>query len=288
MGTNISHGYRLKADIDPFHFVARLREVMDPARDAADAKLLAGLYATAVDNPWFAGKPIEEQAGYAAWRGWKLEQDGMKPGWRDHDPNEFGIQIGLDEVTGRHLILLISYNEDLTETFRTISDIERYGYWSAEHPPEGVTETEWDERRDAWDRVIARPGYTNMLDFNLRPVYDGGVRRLLGIEGEDTTAVYASLPSDAERALDAGRNAYSRYLADVCGIDAMKAVQHVVFGRSADISLVTDVTVDYLPKITPDLMQHGSHGQVIDPAYHDAVRDACAALYELDKERLQR
>jgi hypothetical protein len=68
MGTNISHGYRLKSDIDPFHFVARLREVMDPARDAADAKLLAGLYVRAVDNPWFYGKPIGK-VPVTAWRG---------------------------------------------------------------------------------------------------------------------------------------------------------------------------------------------------------------------------
>lgn len=288
MGTNIGHGYRLKPGIDPFAFVARLREVMDPARDAADAQLLAGLYVSAVDGPWFSGKPIEEGAGYAAWREWKMEQDGMKPGLRDHDPNEFGVQIGLDDATGRHLILLISYNEELTDAFRTLDDVEKYGYWSAEHPPEGVTEAEWDERRDAWGRVIARPGYTNMLSFNLRPAYDGGVRRLLGIDGEDTTPVFASLSSDADRAHNAGGNAYSSYLIGEHGIDAMDAVQHVVFGRSKNLSLVTDVAASYLPTITPELMQHGSHGQVIDPDYHGAVRTACVALYELDKEKLGR
>lgn len=63
MGTNISHGYRLKAGTDPFAFVARLRAVMDPARDAADAKLLADLYFRAIDDPWFRGMPVEDQAG---------------------------------------------------------------------------------------------------------------------------------------------------------------------------------------------------------------------------------
>ena len=288
MGTNIGHGYRLKPGIDPFAFVARLREVMDPARDAADAQLLAGLYVRAVDNQWFSDKPIEEGAGYAAWREWKMEQDGMKPGLRDHDPNEFGVQIGLDDATGRHLILLISYNEELTDAFRTLDDVEKYGYWSAEHPPEGVTEAEWDERRDAWGRVIARPGYTNMLSFNLRPAYDGGVRRLLGIDGEDTTPVFAALSSDADRAHNAGSNTYSSYLINEHGINAMDAVQHVVFGRPKNLSLVTDVAASYLPTITPELMQHGSHGQVIDPDYHGAVRTACVALYELDKEKLGR
>lgn len=287
MGTNISHGYRLKTGTDPFAFVARLREVMDPARDAADAKLLADLYARAIDDPWFRGQPIEEGAGYTAWRNWKKEQDGMSQGVRDHDPNEFGVQIGLDESTGRHLILLISYDNDLTEVFRALDDIEPYGYWSAEEPPEGITEAEWAERRDAWDRVIERPGYTNMLSFNLRPVYDGGVRRLLGIDGNDTAPVFAAIRPDPERARDAGGNAYSSYLVIEHGIDPSKAVQHVGFGRSAKLSLVTDVAAAYLPGITPDLVAEGSCGAVIDPAYTTAMQTACAALFELDKERLK-
>lgn len=213
MGTNISHGYRLKPGIDPLAFVARLREVVDPARDAADAKLLAGLYVKAIDTPWFRGAPIGHDAGWTAWREWRKEQDAMRPMERDHDPNEFGVQIGLDVATGRHLILLISYNEDLTDAFRTLDDVEEYGYWSAEQAPDGVSEAEWAERREAWDSVIARPGYTNMLTFNLRPVYDSGVRRFLGIDGDDTAPVFAALPSDAERARDVGGIAYSGYLA---------------------------------------------------------------------------
>jgi hypothetical protein len=288
MGTNISHGYRLKPGVDPFAFVARLREAMDPARDAADAALLAGLYVRAIDNPWFHGKPIAEGAGYTAWREWKLEQNGLTPGRRDHDPNEFGVQIGLDEATGRHLILLVSYNEILTDAFRTLADVEPYGYWSSEEPPEGITETEWAERREAWDRVIARPGYTNMLNFNLRPVYDGGVRRLLGIDGDDTTPVFAALPSDAERARDAGGNAYIQYLGTEHGIDIRDACNHVVFRRSVKLELVEDVAAAYLPAIKPELVTEGSHGTVIDPVYAEAMTAACAALYELDKEKLTR
>jgi hypothetical protein len=51
----IHHGYWLKPGIEPFAFIARVREVMDPARDLADAKLLAELYAEAIDETWFKG-----------------------------------------------------------------------------------------------------------------------------------------------------------------------------------------------------------------------------------------
>jgi hypothetical protein len=289
MGTNISHGYRLKPGVDPFAFVARLREVMDPARDAADAALLAGLYVRAIDSPWFHGKPIEENTGYEAWRAWKKEQDSMSKMERRHDPNEFGVQIGLDPATGRHHLLLISYNHELTDVFEEIDGVEEYGYWNnTDSYPAGVTVADWEDRRAAWDRVIPRSGYTNMLTFNLRSAYDGGVRRLLGIDGEDTTPVFAALPSNAERARNAGGDAYASYLRDAHDIDAMRAVQHVVFGRSARLSLVTDVAAAYLPAITPELVTEGSHGAVIDPAYAPAMQAACEALYELDKEKLAR
>lgn len=79
MSTNIEHGYRLNAGIDPFTFIGRVREVMDPARDAADAKLLADLYVDAIDQQWFRGEPIPAKAGHAAWREWHLEQMKLSP-----------------------------------------------------------------------------------------------------------------------------------------------------------------------------------------------------------------
>jgi hypothetical protein len=289
MTTKIGNGYRLAAGTDPFEFVARLREVMDPARDAADAALLAGLYVRAIDDPWFRGQPVEANAGLTAWRAWKTEQGSLSKMDRRHDPNEFGVEIGLDVVTGRHLLLLISYNRDLTDAFEDIDGVEEYGYWnSTDSYPDGVTEADWAERKAAWNRVIPRSGYTNLLTFNLRPAYDGGVRRLLGIDGEDTNPVFASLPSDAERARDAGGNAYMSYLIKEKGIDMFDAGNHVVFGRSAQLSLVTDVAAAHLPAITQELVTDGSHGAVIDPAYKVAMQAVCEELYELDKENLAR
>ncbi len=68
-----------------------MREMMDPARGLADAKLLAGLYADAVDRERFNGKPIEPCAGNSALRAWHHEQSKLSPLDREHDPNEFGV-----------------------------------------------------------------------------------------------------------------------------------------------------------------------------------------------------
>lgn len=289
MSTKIGHGYRLKTGIEPFAFITRLREVMDPARDAADAKLLAGLYADAVDGAWFDGEPIEEGAGYTAWRNWYLKQAGMGSLDIDRDPNSFGVQIGQDPVTGGFYLLLLTDHEDLRAAFKAMPEIEEYGYWDTNNSyPDGVTAADWKIREALWDRIIHRPGRTNLLTFKLRPAHDSGVRALLGSDGEDTSAVFTSLRPDLERAQDAGGNAYSRYLATVRGIDPMRASTHVVFGRSKQLSLVTDVAAAYLPTITPELVTEGSHGTVIDPGYTAAMNAACEALYELDKETLDR
>ena len=289
MSTSIQNGYRLTAGTDPFIFLTRLRKVMDPARDAADAKLLAGLYVAAIDGPWFRGKPVEENAGLEAWRAWKKEQDSLGVLDRRHNPNELGVEIGLDEVTGRHHVLLISYNRDLTEAFKTVDGVEEYGYWnSTDSYPPGVTAEDWEVRKAAWNRVIPRTGYPNLLSFTLRPAYDAGVSRFLGLDGEETAPVFAALPSDAERARDAGSNAYMSFLAKEKGIDPMDAVCFVGFGRSKQLSLVTDVAASHLLAITPELVTEGSRGAVIDQGYAPAMQAACEALYELDKERLSR
>lgn len=206
---------------------------------------------------------------------------------RRHDPNEFGVEIGLDAVTGRHHVLLISYNRDLTRAFQEIEGVEEYGYWNdTDSYPEGVTAADWQERKAAWNRIIPRGGQTNLLSFNLRPAYDDGVRDFLGLDGQDTAPVFAALPSDEERARNAGGNAYSSFLVQEKGLEVMDVLNFVGFGRSAQLSLVTDVAATYLPAITPELVIQGSHGKVIDPAYAPAMRSACEALYELDKERL--
>lgn len=283
MSTNISHGFALKPGIEPFAFIARVREVMDPARDAADAKLLAGLYADAIDEAWFGGVPIAPKAGYTAWRAWHLEQSRMNPMEVGHDPNEFRIQIGQDPRNRGYYLLVITYNEDLREAFEAMDEISEYGYWNGtDSYPDGVTLADWEIRRALWNRVIPSGGRSNMLTFNLRHASDRGVSRLLGADGDDTSAVFASLPSAAERAYRVGGNAYISYLVNIHGVDVMDAVRDVAFGRVGDLSLVTDVVAAHLPVITEALVTEGSAGTVIDPAYQDALQAACAQVYALN------
>lgn len=289
MSTTINDGFKLKPGIDPFDFIARVREHMDPARDAADAKLLAELYAEEIDRTWFKGEPIEAEAGYSAWRNWYLEQSKMSPMERRHDPNEFGVQIGKDPVTGGYYLLAVVYNHDLREAFKQMDEIEEYGYWNtSDSYPDGVTRADWEVRGALWNRIIPRAGHTNMMTFKLRGPYDGGVRELVDTIGDESSPVFAQLPTDRERAKMTACNAYCSYLVNEFGVDPFDAANHVMFGRSKQISLVIDVAVAHLPAITPELVTTGSDGAVIDPGYTEAMRAACEKLAELDKDKLAR
>jgi hypothetical protein len=288
MSTIIRHGFRLKAGIDPFDFIARVREHMDPARDIADAKLLAELYAEQIDRDWFAGKPIEAEAGYTIWRTWHLEQSKMRPMERRHDPNEFGIQLAKDSLTGDYYVLVVTYNHDLREAFEEMQEVTEYGYWNDSNGPEDLSDKEWEHRKQLWNRIIPRAGRSNMVTFTLRNAYDGGVRELVDGEGDADSPIYGQLPTDRERAKSVAMDAYTTYLAREVGIDVMDACNHVIFGRSTNINLVIDVATAYLPAITPDLVTKGSEGAAIDSGYKEAMRAACEHLAELDKKKLAR
>jgi hypothetical protein len=43
MSTTIRNGYRLAPGTSPFEFARRVRDIIDPIRDRADAEMLAGL-----------------------------------------------------------------------------------------------------------------------------------------------------------------------------------------------------------------------------------------------------
>jgi hypothetical protein len=205
---------------------------------------------------------------------------------RRHDPNGFGIQIGFDAVTSSHVLLVLTENHYLREVFDDMDEIEEYGYWNDTNGPDDICEEDWQARKELWDRIIPWSGRSNMLTFTLRPPYDGGPRRYLGVDGEDTSPVFTSLPDDHERAKAIAMAAYTSYLHNEHGIEPWTAAQHVVFGRSKNLPLVVDVVTPYLPAITPELVTEGSHGTVIAPAFSAALKAACDELYTLDKEKL--
>lgn len=156
MSTKIYHGYRLAEGTDLFAFCERLRALADPLRDELDLELLNRLAS------W--GR---ESLGSAVGR-WQAMQEEMRPDVYGHDPHRLDVVFLRDSITERILALL--YTEKFTKLWESLPEVEYFGYWNNTDPDEDCTELEFDQRGEAWERVLGwdvpvRRGLT----FTLRP-----------------------------------------------------------------------------------------------------------------------
>lgn len=179
MSTKIYNGYRLSPAVDLFEFTGRLRTVMNPIRARLDAGALMDRAVTAIDAADARGEARPQHVLLAAMNEFDGEQRNLNPRHRGYDPNRFEVSFGYDQQTCRLLCLLYADQPEFTEAWESLPEVEEYGYWNNADQPEGVTDAGWDERRDAWERVM--PGYTApvecMLSFSLRaaPPYGSGM-----------------------------------------------------------------------------------------------------------------
>jgi hypothetical protein len=190
MSTKIYNGYRLSPAVDLFEFTGQLRAVMNPIRTRLDAKMLMDRAITAVDTADARGEARPQAALFTALTGFDDEQRTMDPDQRVHDPHRFEVSFGRDQLTGRILCLLYADQREFTDTWESLPEVEPYGYWDNADQPQGVADAEWEQRREAWKRVM--PGCTPpvecMLSFSLRsaPPYGTGMVELI-VSGSDKT-----------------------------------------------------------------------------------------------------
>jgi hypothetical protein len=283
MSTKIPNGFRLAEGTDLAAFKTSVRSVIDPLRDQEDLKLLAIETAKYVDTSWLAGEPVLPGAADAAYARWADAQSKMSVNDYDHDENRFKLSIGTDPGTGRIMVIAHAENRVLLEAFEGMTEVEEYGYWDhSDSYPEGVTRADWKVREAAWDRTLPGARVSDTMDtWTLRDTV--AIREEL----RSVAALLPHVPEAADRARNAGMDAYANHLHQVRGIEVMKAVRFVVFGRGVSVRPVIDTVASYLPALTTELLTDGSGDTVIDPGYQDAVTAACAALYEQDKANLE-
>lgn len=283
MSTKIPNGFRLAEGTNPDEFTLKVRDVIDPLRDQEDIKLFAIEAAKFVDDRWLAGDPIPAGAAESAYADWAEAQSKMSAYDYDHDLNRFELSIGTDPGTGRTMIIARAENRVLLDAFEELPEVEEYGYWDhTDSYPEGVTEADWKVREAAWDRTLPGIKISDTMDtWVLRDSVE--IREEL----RDVHAIRPHLPEATDRARSAGLDAYAGYLVRGQGIDSMKAVRFVAFGRGVSVRPVIDTVASYLPELTAELLTGGSGGNVIDHGYKDAVTEACATLYMQDKDNLE-
>jgi hypothetical protein len=171
MSTKIYNGYRLSPAVELFEFTGQLRAVMNPIRMRLDARMLMDRAITAVDAADTHGEGRPQRVLFAALAKFDDEQRNMDPGRRGHDPNRFEVSFGYDRQAGRVLCLLFADQPEFTEAWESLPGVEPYGYWNDADRPQGVDDAGWEERRDAWERVMpgCAPPVECMLSFSLRP-----------------------------------------------------------------------------------------------------------------------
>jgi hypothetical protein len=283
MSTKIYNGYRMAEGTNPFEFSRRVRTVLDPIRDQADAGLLARLFATAADRRWISGEAIPPVLSFTAFNDWEARQQEIDPNSRAYDPNGFEMCLGEDPATGRILVRAYTQRPEMAEAFSAMTDVEPYSYWNNSDAPGRLTEEDWAERESAWTRVM--PGYgapaEHMLSFVLRTPENPRTMMLSTLRGGANDPVMTRLPDRATRARNAAVSVYIRFLTED-GVDPGAAVLRVYdLPRSIDaIALALETA---LPELSVGLFLEGSGESRIDPDLLIPAMTACAAAYEADK-----
>jgi hypothetical protein len=215
MSTKLHHGYQLTVGTDPFAFIASARAALDPIRDRADAAVLAERAIDILDRAILDPEPTSDPDPFTAlmktplnraWSELNDEQSKLKENdWR-RDPTRLELAIGRDPLTERLGVLLFAEERLLVDAFRALPEVEEYGYWNNSDQPDGVTEAQWDERREFWDRVL--PGYdppsVAMFTWSLRGAHDTGLMRLAGVR---SPLILEGLPEPGWRAQQLARRA---------------------------------------------------------------------------------
>jgi hypothetical protein len=286
MSTKIYNGYRLSDGTNLFEFTRRVRAILDPIRDEADAELLAKLLATAADRRWINGETIPPVLGFTAFSDWEGRQREIDPNSRAHDPNGFEMCLGEDPATGRILVRAYTQRAEMTEAFSAMDEVEPYSYWNNADIPGHLTEDDWAEREAAWTRVMPDYGAPaeHTLSFVLRTPENPRTMMLCTLNGGVNDPVLARFPDRATRARAAAVSVYVRHLTNA-GIDPGVAILRV-YDHPRALDPIALAIEPALPELSLGLFLEGAGESTIHPNLLIPVEAACAVSYEADKSGL--
>lgn len=207
MSTKIHHGWRAEGDVNALDVAEHAAELLLPLRRRADARTLAESAAERFDNAVCNGTAPSAAPAFDAYKEFTKEQSELDPNLRLHDPNRFELRVRRDPDTGDLAILVDTENADFLDAFAAVDGVYRYPYWNNTDRPDGVTSSEWDERRDFWDRVLSYRFPRAALTYRLHPKPEGFMADLVchprwgaSPEGIDPLVVEA-IPVRTERAV---------------------------------------------------------------------------------------
>ncbi len=224
----------------------RVRAVMNPVRDRLDAKVLAEAAVRLIDDADLAGAARPKSPLAKAFMEFDEQQHKAGKGSWEHDPNRFEMSLGQDAKTGRVLVLVRAERPEFRDAFAAMDEVAEYAYWNNADQPEGITESEWRQRKDAWNRVLPGAGVPadTMLDMRLRVDHFVGMLTLAQHKDGVHPLILDTLPTREQRArrlLRAARYRVARDSDDLWGM--MRTVERGLPEVAADLApLLSDIT----------------------------------------------
>ncbi|MGK3708566.1 hypothetical protein [Arthrobacter sp. IK3] len=222
----VPHGYRLSPGTGPEEFLHRLAAVMNPVRDRLDAEQFIELAVDSIDRADVYGRPRPAAPLDDACAAWAAEQETMNRNLVWFDPNSLAVRIGRDPATGRHLIIAATDRRPYIDALEAMPEVENYRYQAIiESIPDGISDEEWQERADAWTRMLPGGSSEGMDLWNLREPGDARTRQV--IAAVQSAEVLASAYNPMTRESRAHRRAaekYAQYLCAEHGFDMMPAI----------------------------------------------------------------
>lgn len=80
----------------------------------------------------------------------------------------FGTAIAIGVAQDKRVIgILNSQSTSMRDHFLTLPDIQPYDYSVVSGKPKGITQKQWDQRRDDWTSLEINEHYVHMLEYNL-------------------------------------------------------------------------------------------------------------------------
>lgn len=84
------------------------------------------------------------------------------------DPEyDFHFSIGILPIKGKTLLMVFAERESFFELIKKQRWIEEYGYWNNTDEPEGVSESEWEQRKKDWDEALGESGIPSQNGFEV-------------------------------------------------------------------------------------------------------------------------
>lgn len=176
MGRTLHHGWRVDATVHPSPLLLEqtLRSTLMPVYRTLYTRELAK-QATYLFDAATLGLPLGDNRTRNPLADASAElqeaQNEVRSTMRRDPFHDFMLEITMlldpDNPSGNWFMLVHSEHDEYRDALAAIDGVEYWPWYSAERPPDGVTEQEWTYRKVVWSRVVPDPFHLGGLAFQL-------------------------------------------------------------------------------------------------------------------------